>query len=48
MIRKSTSSYASKPCKCCGGTGTQERKDGIVIECPCCNGTGYKQPDVIC
>jgi DnaJ-class molecular chaperone len=29
-------------CKCCGGTGTQTRNDGIVIACPMCNGKGYE------
>jgi DnaJ-class molecular chaperone len=27
-------------CKCCNGSGTQTRNDGIKILCPCCVGTG--------
>lgn len=27
-------------CKCCGGTGTQTRKDGLRVLCPCCGGSG--------
>lgn len=46
MIRQ-PESWKRQKCKCCNGSGTQERDDGIVIECPCCNGTGYKQPEAI-
>jgi hypothetical protein len=30
-------------CKCCCGSGTQRRNDGIKIICPCCNGTGKRK-----
>jgi hypothetical protein len=31
-------------CKCCGGYGTQVRKDdGLTVLCPCCGGSGKRQ-----
>ena len=34
-------------CKCCKGTGVQQRIDGIRIRCPECLGTGQWQEPVV-
>ena len=34
------STYIEETCKCCDGTGTQIKCDGVRIYCPACNGEG--------
>jgi len=33
--------YHKETCDCCGGTGKQQRNDGIWIKCPACKGRGF-------